>query len=614
MQMMNRNRPNKFSSVFTFFLAVSRARTFARLFVTIMALTVSAIAQSESPGVPNEWRTLPESTDYRKTWSYDETVAFAKKLDAASPSVLFTSFGKTGEGRDLPLLIAASGGEFTPAAAKKSGKAIVLIQAGIHSGEIDGKDAGLALFRDIAVTKSRAELLKNCIVVFIPIYNADGHEMSSPYNRINQNGPDEMGWRATSAGLNLNRDYIKADASETRAFLKLWNSWKPDFFFDLHVTDGADFQYNITYEYAHFQEVAPSVKNWMDEHFDGRIKAEAEKEGNLLTHYLEFGGREVTSGIFTFIATPRYATGFAALRNRPGLLIETHSLKPYRSRVRGTYDVLWKTLVEISASKVSLFAANKQADDETIARAKTYDSARQFPLQLGLTDKSVPFELKAVEYSFEDSAISGTKKLVYGTKPSTVTVKKFDEGKVNASAAPPLAYIVPPQWARQIAPVLDAHGVKYRVTDALEIEVESCRLTEPKFATQSFEGRITVSTKIVPLTEKRNYPKGSIVVPLAQETANVIMHLFEPASQDSLVYWGFFNPIFETKEYFSDYIMEKIAADMLAKDAKLRAEFDEKLKDEAFSKNRRARLAFFYDRSPYSDKRIGVYPVGRIVK
>lgn len=597
---------------FAFSRVISRTKTFAAAALLFIGIA-NAAGQSESPNVPPAWRTLAEETNYAKTWSYDETIKFAKRLDASSSQIVFSAFGKSAEGRDLPLLIAASNREFTPALAKKSGKAIVLIQAGIHSGEIDGKDAGLALLRDIAITKTRAALLKDCVVLFVPIYNVDGHEMSSPFNRINQNGPDEQGWRATSAGLNLNRDYMKADAPETRAFLKLWNDWKPDFFFDLHVTDGADFQYNVTYEFAHFQEVSPFVKNWMTKHFDGRIVPAVEKEGNLLTHYLEFGGREVTSGIYTFIATPRYATGFAALRNRPGLLVETHSLKPYKSRVRGTYDVLWKSLEEIGREKTTLMDAVRSADAETIDRGRSFDETRVFPLQIGLSDKSVEYDLKAVEYRFEDSAISGGKRLVYGTKPMTVKVKKFDDGVVRSSVAPPLYYVVPPQWKSAIE-VLKAHGVKFEIVNsAFKVDVESYRLTEPKWAAMPFEGRLPVSYKIVPFKELRSFPKGSIVIPTKQEAANVVIHLLEPASNDSLVYWGFFNPIFETKEYFSDYIMEQKAAEMLANDPDLKKEFEEKLKEEAFAKTPRARLNWLYQRSPYADKRIGVYPVGRIV-
>ncbi|HEX8922211.1 MAG TPA: M14 family zinc carboxypeptidase, partial [Pyrinomonadaceae bacterium] len=159
------------------------------------------IAQSASPPVPPDWQTHAEKTDYRETPRYDETIAYARKLAGASPLLRFKSFGQSGEGRELPLLIAATGNTFTPQAARKAGKAIILIQACIHSGESDGKDAGFALLRDIAITKTRPGLLDHVVVLFIPIYNTDGHERFGPYNRINQNGPAEMGWRVTSANL-----------------------------------------------------------------------------------------------------------------------------------------------------------------------------------------------------------------------------------------------------------------------------------------------------------------------------------------------------------------------------------------------------------------------------
>lgn len=571
------------------------------------------LAQSESANVPTDWQTLAEKTDYRETPRYDETVAYSKKLDAASDWIIYKSFGKSGENRDLPLLIASKDKTFTPEQARKKGKAIIFIQACIHAGESDGKDAGLALLRDIAITKTRAELLDNAVIIFVPIYNVDGHEYFTPYNRINQNGPEKMGFRGNASNLNLNRDYMKADAPETRAWLALWNEWKPDFFIDCHVTDGADFQYNVTYEYAHFQEVSLVIKNWMDEHFDGKIVPKVEAEGNLLTHYVEFAGRDVSKGVATFIETPRFSTGYTPLRNRAGLLIETHMLKPYKSRVRGTYDVLRYTIEEIGKARQSLFDANKKADDETVERGKTYDANRQFPLEVGVTDKSQPFAFKGIEYKVVDSDISGTKQIIYGTKPLNITIPKFDEGKIVQSVAPPLYYIIPPQWTEVIA-VLEAHGIKFkRLSKTQNIEVESYRLTEQKWATNSFESRLTMSYKANPIKEAREFIAGSVVVSLAQETGNVITHLLEPNSQDSFAYWGFFNPIFEQKEYGEGYVLEKLAREMLAKDPNLKKEFDEKLKDEKFAKSPQARLRFFYDRSPYFDQRIGLYPVGRIV-
>jgi hypothetical protein len=424
-----------------------------------------------------------------------------------------------------------------------------------------------------------------------------------------------MGFRGNSANQNLNRDYMKADNPETRGFLKLWNAWKPDFFFDLHVTDGADYRYNVTYEYAHHYEMNPILKDWMNKHFEKKIVPNVEKEGNLLTHYLEFGGREVTSGIYEFIPTPRYATGYTPLRNRIGLLIETHSLKPYKSRVRGTYDVLRYTIEEIGRDKENLLEAISAGDNVwyIASRAYLYEPYDKFPLRQTLTDKSQDFAFKGVEYSFQDSEISGGKKLVYGTKPLDITIKRFDEAKVVESVTVPIAYIIPPQWT-DVIERLQIHGIKLeRLKTNKEIEVESYKLTEPKFATNSYEGRVTLQTKPVSITEKRLFVKDSVIVELYQRAAQVAIHLLEPNAPDSLIYWGFFNAIFEQKEYFSDYIMEKIASEMLAKDENLRKEFAEKLKDEKFAKSPRARLQFFYERSPYSRERIGIYPVGRIV-
>ena len=583
-------------------------------FIVFLAMT-NINAQSESKNVPKDWQTLAEQTDYHKTWSYADTIAYCQKLDKASDKIVYKSIGKSNQGRDIPLVIASEDGAFTPEAARKKGKAVIFIQAGIHPGEIDGKDAGLALLRDAVITKTLPNLLKDVVILYVPIYSVDGHENFNPYMRINQNGPDEMGFRGNANYLNLNRDYMKADAPETRAWLGLWNEWNPDFFIDCHVTDGADFQYNVTYEYAHFQEVSPLLKNWMDEHFDGKVVPKIESEGNILTHYVEFAGREVTGGIATFIATPRFATGYTPLRNRNGLLIETHSLKSYRSRVRGTYDTLRYTIEEIAATKASLLDANKKVDEETVERGKTYDPNRQYPLTLAVTDKSTPLAFKGVEYKIEDSAISGGRMITYGTAPLNITIPRFDEGKVVTSVDPPLYYIVPVEWA-DVINVLKIHGVKLdTLKKPLTIEVESYKLTQPKWATASFEGRINVTCKPERIKETRTFPAGSVIVPMAQETADVAIHLLEPAGPDSFVTWGFFNAVFEQKEYGEGYVIEKLAREMLAKDPNLQKEFDERLKDPNFAKNPRARLNFFYEHSPYFlNQKVGIYPVGRILQ
>ncbi|HEY0004419.1 MAG TPA: M14 family metallopeptidase [Pyrinomonadaceae bacterium] len=572
------------------------------------------MAQSNSAGVPPEWQTWTEKTDYRETPRYDETIAYSRRLASASPFIRLKSFGQSGEGRELPLLIAAKGGTFAPEQARQAGKAVMLIQACIHAGESDGKDAGLALLRDIAITKTREHLLDHVVILFIPIFNTDGHERFGPYNRINQNGPAEMGWRTNGANLNLNRDYMKADTPEMRAWLGLWNDWNPDLFIDCHVTDGADYRYNLTYQYEHHENMPASVLAWTRAAFDKRIVPATEAEGNLLSTYLEFrDNRDLTKGILAFVPSPRYSTAYTPIRNRPGLLIETHMLKDYRSRVRGTYDFLRHTLEEINRDPQSLLRAVRRADEEVAAEGRSYNPARKYPLRFELTEKSVPYRLKAVEYRNELSEVSGAVRVIYGTKPLDLTVPLFDEVRVTAAVAPPLYYILPPQW-QSVIEVLKLHGLRLqRLAQPTRIEVESYRFSEAKWSSAPFEGRVMPTFKTNPVREQRLYPAGSVVVALAQPSAHVAIHLLEPDAPDSFAAWGFFNAVFEQKEDGEDYVLEKLAREMLAKDAGLRREFEQRVAtDPKFAASARERLEFFYVRSPYWDKQLNLYPVGRI--
>ncbi|HEX8710031.1 MAG TPA: M14 family metallopeptidase [Pyrinomonadaceae bacterium] len=572
------------------------------------------MAQSTPPPVPPEWQTRTEKTDYRETPRYDETIEYCRRLAAASPLIRLESFGRSGEGRSLPLVIAATGETFTPEAARRAGKAVVLIQACIHPGEPDGKDAGLALLRDMAITKTRLKLLDHVVLLFIPIYNTDGHERFGPFNRINQNGPAEMGWRVTSTNLNLNRDYMKADAPETRAWLKLWSNWNPDLFVDCHVTDGADYRIVITYTYEHHENAPPSVVAWARKAFEGRIVPATEAAGNLISLYPEFrDNRDLTKGFDSFVGTPRFSTGYTPVRNRPGLLIEMHMLKDYRSRVRGNYDLLRFMLEEVNRDPESLLRAVRTADEQTVAEGRSFDPKRRYPLQFERTDKSTPYRLKALEYHTELSEVSGAVRVVFGTRPLDITVPQYDDFRVTVAVAPPLYYVVPPQWT-SVIDVLAAHGLRLQKLDApLTTEVESYRFTDVKWAAGPFEGRFQPTYTVTPVRERRTFPAGSVIVPMAQPAAHLALQLLEPQAPDSLVGWGFFNAIFEQKEYGEDYVLEKLAREMMAKDEKLRREFEQRVAaDPKFAASPRERLQFFYERSPYWDKQLNLYPVGRI--
>jgi len=565
--------------------------------------------------IPPEWRTHAELTGYGETPSYDDTVAFARRLAHASSSIEYEGFGFSGQGRELPLIIASETGTFTPEAAHAQNKAIVLIQACIHSGEPDGKDAGFALLRDIAITKTATGILENVVLLFIPIYNTDGHERATPYNRINQNGPSEMGWRTTSTYQNLNRDYMKADTPETRAWLQLWNLWQPDLFIDCHVTDGADYRCNITYHHEHHDGVNPAILDWEREVFGGKVAPATEAAGNIISWYLEFvDNRDLTLGTRDFNGSPRFSTGFVPIRNRAGILIETHMLKDYRSRVIGTYDFLRAALTEVNRDPQRLRQIGREADERTVAAGKSYDPTPSFPLDYELTDEPTPFALKAFQYETEHSEISNDLRVIYGREPLDLTIPMYQTFRVRTAVAPPLYYIVPGQWT-EVINVLQAHGLEMKTLAAFEpIEIESYRFKNVMWPYAPFEGRHMPRFDVEPTVETRVFPPGSVVIPLAQPAGKVILNLLEPQAPDSLARWGFFNAIFEEKEYAEHYVLETLAREMLANDPDLNQEFEQRLAlDPDFAASPAERLRFFYKRSPYWDPQMNLYPVGRII-
>lgn len=567
-----------------------------------------------STQIPPEWRTHAELTNYDETPTYDDTIAYARRLAHASTIIEYEGFGFSGQGRELPLIIASETHTFTPAEAHAQQKAVVLIQACIHSGEPDGKDAGLALLRDVAITKTATGIFENVVLLFIPIYNTDGHERSSPYNRINQNGPKDMGWRTTATYQNLNRDYMKADTPETRAWLKLWNQWQPDLFIDCHVTDGADYRCNITYHHEHHDGVDSEVLQWERDVFGGKVAPATEAAGNVISWYLEFiDNRDLTLGTRDFNGSPRFSTGFVPTRNRPGILIETHMLKDYRSRVIGTYDFLRAALVEVNRDPQRLRKLGREADRRTVESGKSFEPSRVYPLDFEITEDETPFELKAFNYETEESDVSGDLRVIYGREPLDLTVPMYQTFRVTKAVAPPLYYIVPAEWGEVIS-VLKAHGIEMKTLAAFQsVEVESYRFTNVVWPGGPFEGRHMPRFDVERLTEKRLFAPGSVVVSLAQVTGRVILNLLEPEAPDSLARWGFFNAVFEEKEYGEHYVLEDLARQIMAADPSLKAEFEARLATDAeFAASPSERLRFFYKRSPYWDPRMNVYPVGRI--
>jgi hypothetical protein len=554
------------------------------------------------------WLTLAESSNYAKTGRYAECVDFYKKLEKASGGLArLLPIGKTGEGRDLYVFVVSKDKAFTPEAAAKTNKPIILLQNGIHPGENGGKDASMMLLRDVLVTKRYAAWLDKVILLSIPVFNIDGHEHISPYNRVNENGPAEMGFRVTAQRYNLNRDYMKADSLEMKAWLRMYTSWLPDFLIDNHVTDGSDLQYDVTIALHTEVDLWESTANWVRASYLKQMWAAMEKDGHLIGWYV--GGPP--ANVFTMAPpSPRFATGYAAAQNRASLLVETHSLKSFKTRTWAHFDIMRHTIDLIAANPGALKQAGRQADG-AVASLKP---GAQVVLDTKPGKQMEDYTMQLLETSRIPSTASGSTVLKYEAKPLNRAVKLNRSADPRTMASVPLGYIVPRPWT-EIIELLRTHGVRMETIDKeITGEFETYRFTGVSFAPQPFEGRFSPSFTSRLMTEKRTIPAGSVYVPMEQRGGRAILHLLEPDGPDSAVRWGLLNAIFEQKEYFSDYIFAPIADKMLAADPKLKAEFDEKLKDAAFAANPRARLAWLFERSPYYEKDKDAYPIVRVLK
>ncbi|MGH9508954.1 MAG: M14 family metallopeptidase [Terriglobales bacterium] len=587
------------------------------------------VRRAAEAALRENWLTPAEKSNYRTTPRYAETMEYVRRVAGFSPrQVKVEIFGRSGEGRDLEAVIVSRDGIFDPGLLHRTARPIVLIQNAIHAGEMDGKDASLALLRDIAVTRTHAALIERAVVIFIPIYNADGHERFGPYNRINQKGPDEMGWRTTARNLNLNRDYMKAETAETRALLRLWNRWLPDFFVDNHVTDGLDHQYDTTYSLETGPNVFPALAQWQREALAPYLEKSVTDSGHRISPYTEFvDAADPAKGIYDGETQPRYSDGYTVLQNRPGMLVEMHMLKDYKTRVTGNYELMRALLEAVNRDAVQLTQATRDADAAQIAAGQNYDPNAKAPLRLTLTDASQPFQFRGYKARRTLSEVSGAMRTEYTQEPMEIAIPYRSTFEVALSVTPPLAYIVPPHW-EEVIEVLAAHGIRMQRTNrSWTAEVETYRCTDPKWQPRSYEGRQVLfqpwigeggefreaSLKCTAVRESMTFPANSAVISLDQRAARVAIHFFEPQAPDSAMVWGFFNAIFEQKEYGEAYVLETLARDMLAKDPKLKEEFEQRVAtDKAFAASPTARLNFFYERSPWKDQRQGLYPVGRL--
>jgi hypothetical protein len=561
----------------------------------------------------SKWRTVAEETDFKATSNYDQTLAFLRRMEERADWLRLSSFGISGEGREMPLVVVSKDRAFTPAEAKSVGKPIILIQNGIHSGEIDGKDACLMILRDLLFSE-RQWILDAATLLIIPIYNVDGHERISPLNRPNQNGPVQgMGFRTTARGLDLNRDHLKVVSPEARALARLFNEWRPDFHADNHVTDGSDHDWVLTHVRAEAPQIAEPIHNWLKEHMP-RVAAATEKAGHRNGPYVWLNDEnDPSKGFNTGIGPPRFSTSYFALRNRPSVLVEMHSYKPYKMRVLANRDFLIELIEEIGGSAQQLMDAVRKADEQKIALGGPNAPPSDIVLQYKASSKTEPISFPIYKSHLEPSIVSGKPLIRY--ESGVLDEKEVPWGhevEPDVVVARPRGYLVLGGWP-EIEERLAYHGLKVQVLkEAIELDVETIRLSNPKHEISSYQGEIRMTADVARGKERRSFPAGTLWIPADQPDFEVAAHLLEPEAPDSLVQWGMLRSVVERKEYIEDHILDDQAKELI-KDPKIAEAWRNALADKKFAQDERARYMWWYQRTKYWDERVGLLPAMRVM-
>ncbi|WP_434988871.1 M14 family metallopeptidase [Xanthomonas melonis] len=579
---------------------------------TRLALGLLLCASLPAVGAAESLTSVAERSGFVQTGRYDEVIALCDAFAQRYPqAVRCTQFGTTPEGRPMKALVVSTSGVLDPDAAAQRKLPVVLIQGGIHAGEIDGKDAGFLALRELLDGKAGKGVLDKLVWVFVPVFNVDGHERFGAWNRPNQRGPEQMGWRTTAQNLNLNRDYVKADAPEMQAMLRLVQQWDPLMYVDLHVTDGAKFEHDVSVqvEPVHAGDAAlqRDGTRWRD-----AVLADLKKQGSLpLPYYPSFVREDdPSSGFADDVSPPRFSHGYFLLRNRFGMLVETHSWKDYPTRVRVTRNTIVSVLQQ-AARHGTAWRADALAADQRASRLAGTPEPLSFAA--GPAARTVAF--RGYAYTRTPSPISGALMTRYDENtPQVWKVPLRDQVKPDVVVdAPRGGYLVPAAQAALVAEKLRLHGVDFRtIGTAAERQVQTFRADTATFAVRSNEGHQTVEVVGQWREERRAVPAGSLFVPIAQPKARLVMAMLEPQAPDSLLQWGFFNTAFERKEYMEAYVAEDVAREMLARDAALKAQFEQRLaNDKVFAGDPQARLEFFARRHSSWDERYRLYPVLR---
>jgi hypothetical protein len=489
-------------------------------------------------------RTRAELTNYQETSHYADVIGFLDALRGRS-ELSFGSLGRSTEGRDIPYVVASRPRVSTPADARRLARPIVYVQGNIHAGEVEGKEALLAIVRNLT-SSPRPNVLDSIILIAVPIYNTDGNEKFAPQerNRGSQNGPEMVGQRANGQGLDLNRDYIKAEAPETRGALALFNAWDPDVFVDLHTTDGSYHGYALTYA-GPLNPAAPLGAFTRDSLLRTVRARMQQRHGFATFDYGDFISDDTLSkGWATFGPQPRYGTNYYGLRGRISILSEAYSHDPFQKRVASTYAFVQEILS---------FVAEKSATVRVLTAAATREGQRpgqdaSVPIRSAATARpeSVEVVAEAIERT-GDSARTETG-VPRGRRRTgrftAVRMPVYDRFRPTLFAQAPVAYALMPNDT-QVVRMLRLHGARVdSLAETRLARAESFVIDTTIISPRAFQGHREVSLVGRWVSEERELRAGSYLIRAGQARSSIIIYLLEPQSDDGLVTWNFFDDAF----------------------------------------------------------------------
>jgi len=610
-----------------------------KIYVCLCALFMASLEIQAQTKVQASEFFEAEISQFRRTGHYAEVEATCHRFAKDHPdAVRCLDIGRTAEGRPIVALAVSRTGALSPKEAQRMGVPVVLAIGGTHAGEIDGKDAGLMLIRDMLKKPSANDPLQHQVFLFVPVFNVDGHERPSPYNRPNQNGPSLQGERVTAQRINLNRDWILGQSSEMNAMLHFISEWDPLLTLDLHVTDGVRFRHDVSLSMSPMfgvDEALHEVADQFSADMMKRLSANGHRPLDFTPVLIDF--ENPRAGIMRDADAPRFSHVYAVLRNRIGILVEDHAWDPYGQRVKTSKDVLIAALDLIAQKGQSLLEVVLQADqnaDTMFSQAVALDWHNM--LETGIDIPTGQADLLGYEYTTHTNApVVGGRHITYHlNQPAVWHMPVYgDIQPVNEAIVsfPQAGYIVPAGWVSVVLPYLQKHSISYQVlADAMQdVEVQELHVDPDSisFESRTFQGRLRTNMNGEWVSAQTDLPQGSLFVPIRQSRALLVAHLLEPVAPDSLSRWGLFNTAYEITDHISNHRQLQIAQWMYAQDRRIRERYGDSLhrklsalkkeyqirmdRDERFQEDPEQRMDFWIRQIPYHDPTFNKYPVMR---